>query len=586
MRQNNFRSGNKQKRNKPYKNRKEKDIKNIFFDCDNANVHRKKDFIKLNYSYYNSKDNFIKKNNNYKRNVSAHKKNIHNSFNSKISSQSCDIKKSKQNKTNMTKCPKHSISNTGKYPIIRPNSSTQINKKFILSKNPQINPNYFSNNPNSFSNNHNSFSNNPNYFSNNPNYFSNNHNSFSNNNYKKNNNNNMNNLFNLNNNRFLNNNNYNQLYKINAKTSFNNKIRPKSSDFFNTHNNINDLNIGSLRSIGLNNIGATCYMNATLQCLANVKNLTTYLLKNSTKISTNPYKYKLTNAYTEVLINIWNTNYKSYSPNNFKRVISEMNSLFDGIKANDSKDLIIFLLETLHKELNTVKVSNNLNPYYINQYNYQSSFKDFINFFTNNYKSIISDIFYGMFNSMMTCFNCNSTVNNIQCFNLLIFPLNEVRLFKNRIQNYVNIIECFEYYQKNDIMSGDNQIHCNKCSSMSNSINMTKLIISPNVLVINLNRGKGLQFDIKFIFEEYLDISNFVYYNNRCPTKYELIGIVTHFGPSSMDGHFIAFCKSFKNNKWYKYNDALVDPSNFREAQSTGVPYILFYSSERLQNPF
>ena len=45
-----------------------------------------------------------------------------------------------------------------------------------------------------------------------------------------------------------------------------------------------------------------------------------------------------------------------------------------------------------------------------------------------------------------------------------------------------------------------------------------------------------------------------------------------------MSGHFIAFCKSFGNQQWYKYNDAIVDPSSFEEAKNTGVPYILFYS--------
>jgi ubiquitin C-terminal hydrolase len=32
------------------------------------------------------------------------------------------------------------------------------------------------------------------------------------------------------------------------------------------------------------------------------------------------------------------------------------------------------------------------------------------------------------------------------------------------------------------------------------------------------------------------------------------------------------------DNKWYKYNDSLVDRSSFQEASTTGVPYILFYS--------
>ena len=107
--------------------------------------------------------------------------------------------------------------------------------------------------------------------------------------------------------------------------------------------------------------------------------------------------------------------------------------------------------------------------------------------------------------------------------------------------------------------------------------NKSKLIIGPNVLIINLNRGKGLQFDIKLTFGEYLDIKKFIYYDES-PSYYELIGIVTHFGPSSMGGHFIAFCKSFVDQNWYKYNDAMVDISSFKEANTTGIPYILFYS--------
>ena len=254
-----------------------------------------------------------------------------------------------------------------------------------------------------------------------------------------------------------------------------------------------------------------------------------------------------------------------------------MNPLFAGIQANDSKDLILFLMETMHNELNTAPNIINEPVNNIDQYNYKTTFNIFFKFFSNNYKSIISDTFYGMYNSMMQCLNCNIITNNIQCFNILIFPLEEIRKFKNRIQNIVNIYECFEFHQKDEYMIGQNQIYCNNCRCLSNSRNITKLIICPNVLVINLNRGKGLQYDVKLIFEEYLNIRNFVYYE-KSPSFYELIGIVTHFGPSGMSGHFIAFCKSYLNNKWYKYNDSIVTLSSFEEARNTGVPYILFYS--------
>jgi ubiquitin C-terminal hydrolase len=287
----------------------------------------------------------------------------------------------------------------------------------------------------------------------------------------------------------------------------------------------------------------------------------------------------LTYSFLEVLENLWENNgTKDFAANNFNDIICKMNPLFKGVQAIDSKDLLIFLLENMHKELNRVKNVKKYEDDNADKYNFYNSLNSFINYFKSNYQSIISDIFYGIYNSQMKCLKCKVITHNIQCYNILIFPLEEVRKFKNRMQNTVDIIECFEYYQKEDYMMGQNQIYCNNCHIMANSVNISKLIIAPNVLVINLNRGKGLQFDIKIKFGEFLDIKKFVYYNDKSPTFYELIGIVTHFGPSSMGGHFIAFCKSFVDQNWYKYNDAQVDISSFQEASTTGVPYILIYS--------
>ena len=338
---------------------------------------------------------------------------------------------------------------------------------------------------------------------------------------------------------------------------------------------------------GLANIGATCYMNATLQCLAHIQRLTHYLLNSETKkkISSDKIKYKLTSAYLTVLENLWqNKNIKYYSPNQFKDVISEMNSLFAGIQANDSKDLILFLLETMHNELNLEnKNINNINNQenYVDdiqaQYNYEMALKNFSNYFKEKYNSIISSLFYGMFNSIMCCQNCNVVLNNVQCYNILIFPLQKVKEYKMKMDNIVDLYECFDYNQRPDLISGKS-FYCNNCRTMVDNVNTTKILYCPKILVINFNRGKGLEFDVKINFPEYIDIINYVYYKDNSPSFYELVGIVTHFGPSSMGGHFIAFCKSFGNQQWYKYNDAIVDPSSFEEAKNTGVPYILFYS--------
>ena len=117
---------------------------------------------------------------------------------------------------------------------------------------------------------------------------------------------------------------------------------------------------------------------------------------------------------------------------------------------------------------------------------------------------------------------------------------------------------------------------------MSNRIAYSRLYNSPEVLTIILNRGKGLQFDVEFIFPLDLNINKYVLDKN-CDTNYELVGVVIPIG-SEMSEHFIAFCKSPVNKKWYRYNDAVVTQCNnvMHEINSNGIPYILYYQRKNI----
>ena len=113
--------------------------------------------------------------------------------------------------------------------------------------------------------------------------------------------------------------------------------------------------------IGLNNIGATCFMNSTLQCLSQTNSLTNYFLKNSKyeKIINNNIAIQnknlpqLTPVYLKLIKMLWDKNKKgsSFSPNEFMETVEKMNPLFKKGQAGDSKDFIIFILEQIHKEL-------------------------------------------------------------------------------------------------------------------------------------------------------------------------------------------------------------------------------------------
>ena len=250
-------------------------------------------------------------------------------------------------------------------------------------------------------------------------------------------------------------------------------------------------------NIGLQNIGATCYMNATLQCFCHIEEFVNFFKykKQVIDITRKDKDNNLTSSFKLLIENLWPNNNKIssknyYAPEEFKKKISKMNPLFKGIAANDAKDLVNFIIMTLHEELNKAQKKELPNDNkFIDQTNKQLIFQNFVMNFQNENKSIISDIFYGVNFTSTQCSKCRIIKYNFQTYFFLIFPLEEVRkmkieflinqfeqmyynikmmnpfLYQQNFSNFklninnmksVNIIDCFQYYQKMEYFTGDN----------------------------------------------------------------------------------------------------------------------------------
>lgn len=179
---------------------------------------------------------------------------------------------------------------------------------------------------------------------------------------------------------------------------------------------------------GLNNLGNTCFMNAALQCVSNTKPLTLYFIKKMYMHEinrTNPLGMKghIAKQYGDLITQMWKGQCKTIAPFNLRLTIGKYSPRFSGFQQNDSQELLAFLLDGLHEDLNRVaekpyvelKDSNNRPDIICAQEAWE-------NHLLRN-KSVIVDLFHGQLKSAVRCRACNMESVRFDPFNYLTLPL-------------------------------------------------------------------------------------------------------------------------------------------------------------------
>ena len=419
----------------------------------------------------------------------------------------------------------------------------------------------------------------------------------------------MNNNFNLN----MNNNNLMNKPPLNNNFdfSFQRCQMPNVFNMINLNNNMNNMLKSSTiiekplpHKIGLQNIGQTCYMNASLQCLTNIYRISDNLLAMFNHNNISIQQQPLTYVYTSLLFEFKTTNQSYIIPQTFKATLEELNPLFQGNQASDAKDFIFFMIERLHQELKPPE--NPLNNFeqidFLKQEleakNQMLTLNKFLNEFNHNI-SIISKTFYGITRSIMKCEGCQNMKYSFQTFNILNFILKKVSDDKKKElgeyypNNYtINLYDAFYNENKRENLTGENMIYCNTCKGLKNGWVEQSIYQLPKIMIIILNRGKNNKdYRDQFQIDEVIDFNNCQNImcnidNNNKYKKFYLCGIIKHLGESGSNGHFISYFRNSLNQKFYCYNDASVVEVSVEDALKTNIsrrdqenviPYILFY---------
>ena len=364
---------------------------------------------------------------------------------------------------------------------------------------------------------------------------------------------------------------------------------------------------------GFVNLGNTCFLNATLQCLAYLPPFCQSLIKLSeakAKLENGNHQkqnqgQRITSILCSLFQRVHGLNGNSFregaiAPKGIVRALPSLGSVgsrngyqFHAGRQEDAHEFLVHLLDTMHDgELRAAGINQHV-----------SGWRDRLPVTRLDETTFIHRIFGGYFRSQVRCGKCGYRSNTYDPF--LDLSLEVSKKASN------SILDALSTFTRKETLDSDNQWRCSGCKNYVRATKQLTVFRPPLSLCIQLKRftfdggfghrlypmyggkkfgmhfggGGGSKITKPIEFPANLDLP----LSDGRSCAYSLTGIVIHVGGSASSGHYTAYVKKpgrKGHDQWFNADDSFVEPVSAKNVLRQKDAYVLFYCRKEVKLEF
>lgn len=292
---------------------------------------------------------------------------------------------------------------------------------------------------------------------------------------------------------------------------------------------------------GLQNMGNTCYLNASLQCLTYTPPLANYMLSQEHSQLCQRHKCCMLCTMEAHITRAL------HCPGHVIQPSQALAAGFHRGKQEDAHEFLMFIVDAMkkaclpgHKQVDHDSEDTTL----------------------------IHQIFGGCWRSQIKCLHCQGVSDTFD-------PYLDIAL---DIQAAQSVKQALEQVVKPEELNGENAYHCGLCLQKAPASKTFTLHTSAKVLILVLKRfsdvtGNKLAKNVQY--PECLDMQPYMSQQNTGPLVYVLYAVLVHAGWSCHNGHYLSYVKA-PGGQWYKMDDTKVTACSIASVLSQQA-YVLFY---------